>query len=139
MPTCPQCHEDRPFRSFESGAQLFAICQPCRRREADRLRKRRQTAGKGAHDQAKARAHTLKLLKLEKARKRLRTAFLRLTAVTRHRIAAMERKVDPTEKTLKALAARKDILRRYERALLQQFDMLDLGLPPGDIQDMVEL
>ena len=137
MPTCPKCLEQKPFRSFEKGPELFSTCYECRRREADALRKRRAKQYAAALAKAVMNTSMREAARVKEENARLRSRFLRLTSTTRARIAAMERRVAPTQKTLKALEARRAILRRFEYALAQQLDMVRLGLPPGDIMDMV--
>jgi len=129
--------EQKPYRSFEKGPELFPICYECRRRAADAARKRKGTQRAKLTAKAAASARKREQDWMTLAHRQLRSHFLRITSVTRARIAAMERRVDPSPRTLKALEARKAILARYEQALAQQLDMVRLGLPPGDIMDMV--
>lgn len=142
MPTCPDCQEAKPFRAFEAGAKLYPICHECRRRAADRLRKRKKVAferGKAAAiGAAKARADKSAGVTKAKQEKRLKTRFNRLTASNRARLAVLERKCDKTDKTLAAIRARQALQRRYEHALARQLAMLKAGVPPGDLLDWLD-
>jgi hypothetical protein len=64
--------------------------------------------------------------------------FNQAVSVTKQRIKIMERNLAPPPKTQKAIAVRKALLGKYERAYTEQCAMLEAGIEPPNIHDLVD-
>ena len=141
MKTCTKCFEERPDRDFVTYNKPHDECKKCIARERARLgmqnlRDRTKYINKLQVVQRRLtdRQATLDATYL---RKRLEHVFNQAVSVTKQRIKIMERNLAPPPKTQKAIAVRKALLGKYEQAYAEQRAMLEAGIEPPNIHDIV--
>jgi len=153
MQTCPRCLNEYPRKHFVYKNDIMPVCRACRVRAVDKARARKRRGLKQEESGLLVRilrARTLhKGVVTSREKKRLKSRFLTATSVTRTRIRIMEKKVlaggdgedgvvkRGSVKTTRALAIRKELLTRFEIAYARQLEMLDSGVTPPDINDMI--
>ena len=84
-----------------------------------------------------AEQHQRREATLKAALKPFRIRYNQLTGVIRTRIRLMEQIEQPTDKTIKALAIRRQQLAAYNEAYEEQVAMLKAGFQPPALVDMI--
>ena len=138
---CPKCHEERPRKSFVTFGVAKGECQVCRDRLCRKLYMQRKRAKEATAEQyavkAEVRESRARSAEVQAMIKMLKSRYLQVTAITRTRIRLMELNEKPNKKTENALAARRALLAKYDKAYNSQIQMVHMGFPPIDIVDMV--
>ena len=139
---CPGCGRECSAREFRIYSQYVLRCRLCRKRKAAREYARNKAAEKAANERLQQQMRRARrdeeLAGLHGRERWFKTVFLKETAVTRRRIRDMEQRENPSKRTARALAQRREILARYEAAYQTQLRILRTGETPPALRDMVQ-
>lgn len=142
---CPKCQKQKPAREFRIREELVTVCRACRERARLRkvylMKKSKVKLLKRASvldfyltkEREQARDELEKKKKYE--RKMAKREFNRDLIGCKRRLKAMEMVINPGGKTLRAIAARKEQLYKYEMALAQVLEIIEDGRGYRSIRD----